>query len=362
MAKLKIGLICHDSIRNNQRVVITNLAKLIGDSCELIVVTGAGGSSAAVESVVSVITVPIPRLNVYGWGYASRARYRLEKECPDIVVCVSHPFPLGFILALTNGLFTSKLVIRMTGDQFSERRIHKNPIVRLRKRLMHDYLLPKIIARADAILCVGEVLANQLVERGVSTSLVKVLPQPVDARSPHRLGYERREDIRQALGISPSSKMVITVGSVTYGKGADRLPILLEMTESADPALHFVIVGTGALFETISRVDHPRFHILGAQPREQTQELIAASDILLHPTRRDALPNVVLEALLHRVTIVSTPVGEIPKYVSNIAETDEDLAALLVSSNLNVDPIPAWFSWDEQRESYALFFQKLADS
>ena len=356
----RIGLICHETVRNNQSVVVTNLIKLVGSRFRLSCATGVDSNVPESFGELHLRRVEVPRLNVYSFGYVLRAAYRLwSEDQPDLLLCVSHPFPLGFWLLVLRNFYPTRIAVRMTGDQFAERTIHRNPLVQLRKYIMHEVIMPRVLCRADALLCVGEGIAEQVVSRGIPNDRVYVIPQPVDTQLFVPISPARRAAIRAEIGVKVGERMALTVGSHTYGKGLDRLPRLVDLTRKAAKPVHFVTVGDGPMRIELEALGESRLHVLGQQPRERTLELFAAADVLLHPTRRDALPNVILEAIGFGLPIVSTQVGEIPRFVTNIAGTDSELATLIMKEDLEAEPVPDWFDWGVQKARYASVFERI---
>ena len=352
MRRLRIGLICHDTVRNNQRLVVRNITALLSSDYDFCFVTS---DKAPVEATLTTrrLEVPLPRLDIYSCRYISRATKKLVRDFdPDILICVSHPFPLGFATVLLRPRGRAKLILRMTGDQFEERKIHSSPLTRFRKVIMHEMLMPRVLSRADLLLCVGQRLANQLLDRKITPKIVKVMPQPFDASQIAELSVCDRAKVRSELGIQESDIMVLSVGTHSVGKGYDRFPDFIKLTQKAKKTIKFVTVGDGPLRSVLSSMEHERLTVIGSLTREDVVSLMKAADILLHPTRRDALPNVVLEALALGVPIVSTPVGEIPSYITNIGVTNTDLVELLLSEDLVVDRLPEAFSWEGQQNAY----------
>lgn len=356
----RIGLICLESMPNNQRVVVTNLGNLLGRQFRLFCVTGTHADLPANHSPIQMRSVEVPRFNPRSFGYVLHAGRKLWMEdLPDALICVSNPFPHGLGLLLFRRFYPTRIVLRITGDHFRERAIHRNPLVRLRKYLMHEMLMPRILRHADALLCVGVEIAEQLVHRGIPRDRVYVLPQPVDTNLFPRISPERRSAIRTELGIKSGECMALTVSSHNYGKGLDRLPYLVELTRNAIKPVQFVTVGDGPLRSKLDEMRLPRLHVLGPRSREATLELFAAADLLVHPTRRDGLPNVILEAIGFGLPIVSTPVGEIPRYVSNIANSEAGLAALVMKGDLEAERVPGWFDWESQKTRYEAVFKQI---
>jgi exopolysaccharide biosynthesis WecB/TagA/CpsF family protein len=56
-----------------------------------------------------------------------------------------------------------------------------------------------------------------------------------------------------------------------------------------------------------------RMSVPGWVDRERTRDLLSAADILVLPSRHEAMPIAVIEAMAYRVAVVTTPVGVIPE-------------------------------------------------
>jgi glycosyltransferase involved in cell wall biosynthesis len=118
---------------------------------------------------------------------------------------------------------------------------------------------------------------------------------------------------RRELGLE-SSLIIATVGSVTASKGiGDLIASAAVMKQMGLDAAH-IVIGTGEEAE-LQRIRleaahlgvADRIHFLGF--RADVPALLAASDILLHPSHNEALPTVVLEAMAAGIPTVVTDSG-----------------------------------------------------
>jgi glycosyltransferase involved in cell wall biosynthesis len=358
---LRIGLLASPRILDNQRAVLENLSKLLGDEFELDLLTGAG-ASVPPGFKGQVFHTRLRRPDPYGLRYATSALVsynRLRK--PDLLINVSHPFPLGAAVAITGRMLGVPTVVRMTGDPFAERMIHDNPLVRARKWVVHEHLLPLMLRLADGIVSVGPAIADALLKRGVPAEKVRVLPQPFDAEIFVRNGLDKQA-ARRELGLSPDKRVVLYVGSLSHGKGTDRLAAIARIVQKQNSNLQFCVAGDGPMASELAGFAAEDLLWLGRVPRERMKYAFCAADVLLHPTRSDGLPNVVLEALTAGLPVVSTTVGEIPKYVSNIADDEQSLAELVTRDDLVCDVLPASFEWSAQRDAYRELLHYSANS
>jgi glycosyltransferase involved in cell wall biosynthesis len=105
-------------------------------------------------------------------------------------------------------------------------------------------------------------------------------------------------------------------------------------------------VGDGPLFASLRTAVvqaglHERIMLLGA--RDDATELMAAADLLVLPSWREGLPNVVLEAMQAGCPVVATRVGGIPEAVDDgatglLVPRDDDAALAAALARLEGDP------------------------
>lgn len=125
-----------------------------------------------------------------------------------------------------------------------------------------------------------------------------------------------RSRIRGALGLPENAVVAIMVGIMRPGKGHREL---LDAIRHIDPAIRFLLVGDGPLradLEARAACLPPR-QVFFTGYRPDVTELMAASDLVVHPSRFDALPTALLSALAVGRPIVASDVGGIPEIVTS---------------------------------------------
>ncbi|WP_423600006.1 glycosyltransferase [Roseateles sp. MS654] len=111
-------------------------------------------------------------------------------------------------------------------------------------------------------------------------------------------------DLREELGLPPDRLVVITVARLHPSKGVDILIRAFVDRPAMDAAL--IIVGEGKCERQLRRLaaGDPRIHLLGF--RSDVDALLSASDIFVSPSREEAMPLAVLEAMRAGLPIVAT--------------------------------------------------------
>ncbi|GAA1861149.1 glycosyltransferase [Pseudonocardia ailaonensis] len=144
-----------------------------------------------------------------------------------------------------------------------------------------------------------------------------VLPNGVAA--PGTLGAEDRATVRRELGAGEGKVLAVTASLMRPEKGH---ALLLDAVERipADAGIVFALAGDGPLrAELEARVAataalRDRVRFLGY--RDDVPALLAAADLVVHPSLADALPTTLMHALGVGTPVVATRVGGIADIVT----------------------------------------------
>jgi glycosyltransferase involved in cell wall biosynthesis len=126
-----------------------------------------------------------------------------------------------------------------------------------------------------------------------------------------------RRRLREAWGVAEDDVVAITIGRFDHEKGYDMLLDALSLLRAAPcwPKLKLVWVGDGPLLPRARRlaklVAGDQVLLLGE--RHDITDILDAADMLVHPSRCEGLPLVVLEAMAKALPVIATPVGGIPE-------------------------------------------------
>jgi glycosyltransferase involved in cell wall biosynthesis len=124
--------------------------------------------------------------------------------------------------------------------------------------------------------------------------------------------------VRAELGLSPDDLVVGMLGVLRPGKGHDEAAAAVARLRRAFPGLRLVVAGDGPSREAVARAMAP----LGeaavlAGHRGDVMAVLDAVDILLHPSKVEAFPTAVLEAMAAGVPVVASAVGGIPEILAD---------------------------------------------
>lgn len=124
--------------------------------------------------------------------------------------------------------------------------------------------------------------------------------------------------IRRELGLGAEDLVVGMVSALRTEKAHDVAIAAVARLREDFPRLRLLIAGQGAGREEIARLaaQHGDAVVMtGARP--DVMALFDAIDVCLHPSRADALPTTLIEAMAASVPVVATDVGGIPEIVQD---------------------------------------------
>lgn len=241
----------------------------------------------------------------------------------------------------------------------------------------------KAIAECDRVIAVSQQLAGEVLKLGQPRFPVRVVRNGVDMQV-----FRPRADkqlVRGTLGLPRNGIGICMVGRLVIEKGIGELLTafgdLVAEYEGTDVWL--TIVGDGParrLTEDWVRgqgLEH-RVFLAGARPHAEIADWIGACDILVLPTYREGLPNVVLEAMACGLPVVATEVGGIPEAVGpgtailvpprQAPRLASALGSLISSSSLReslgsagLERVREKFSWERSAEELEHIYEEVVD-
>ncbi|MFC0398012.1 glycosyltransferase family 4 protein [Paraburkholderia rhizosphaerae] len=160
--------------------------------------------------------------------------------------------------------------------------------------------------RSDRVIAVSEDEANHLRESlGVPTHIVETILNGIT-----KPDLVSKSEAREALALSKDALVVGFVGRLEFQKGVDRLVRIASAVKDRGLAhVVFAVVGPGD-FASAANMPRdaipPNLRLVGPIP--DARRYFSAFDIFALPSRYEAFPYVILEAMAANVPIISTRV------------------------------------------------------
>jgi glycosyltransferase involved in cell wall biosynthesis len=147
-----------------------------------------------------------------------------------------------------------------------------------------EWLEARMLARTDGMFVVSEILRRHLVDRGVRSDRVIVVPNGADVTRFHPGAAD--PEVRRMLG--DNSVVVGFVGSFARFHGIEQLQHAIDFLCLRRPDVRFLLVGAGEMSgdlkaHCIREGLEDRVHFSGHVPPERVPALMACADILLAP-------------------------------------------------------------------------------
>jgi len=221
------------------------------------------------------------------------------------------------VVVYAAALFGVPTIIHLHGSGFDQFYLRLHP--------RFQRIVGGMFARARTILVLGEVWRRFLVEQvGVDPGKITILYNGVP--KPRRL----------SVPVAGEPCRIVMLGRLEPRKGVPELLAALGSDSLKARAWRAVLAGDGDVEGTRQRAAAlglaDRIEVPGWIAAERAEALLEAADILVLASHAENMPMSVLEALAHRVAVVTTPVGTTPEIlqdgVSALFAPPGDIAAL----------------------------------
>lgn len=222
-------------------------------------------------------------------------------------------YPSGYVGAKLGQLLRKPVVLTVHGSDVHQRTRADHPYPLMRKRTL------VALAEVDSIIAVSRALKARMVELGVASQKVAVIPGGFVRE---RFSVLDREEARRQLGLREEGPVILFVGSLVTIKGVD---VLLEATaelRTAGADVRLIIVGDGPL-RTQLKAKASQLGLDGSVlwagpiPNEDVSRFMGACDVFVLPSLNEGLGLVCLEALACGRPVVGSRVGGIPEIITD---------------------------------------------
>lgn len=263
---------------------------------------------------------------------------QLRRTPADVVVLNSYDVAYGYLtlarpqtpsIFVYHSSFHSTAVERLAAAGAVGRLAHRAA------RAFVEHVERVTFERSDAIVAVSSFSRSEIESRlGHVDSRIQIIPTGVDT---HLFSPGDRAAARARAAISPSARVLLTVGRLVPVKRYDRAVRALAILATKDPLVELVIVGDGpelpvlrALASTLGVSARVRF--AGFADGELLRDLYRAADLLLCTSEFENWSLTLLEALGCGTPAIGTPRGGTPDLLTEVD-------ARLVTSDVSPEAI-----------------------
>jgi glycosyltransferase involved in cell wall biosynthesis len=129
-----------------------------------------------------------------------------------------------------------------------------------------------------------------------------------------------RDQVRQELGLSKTSRLILTVGRLDLEKGYGDLASVIPQIIKEFPEARFIWVGEGqhrAYLTHQVREYGIEDQVLFLGYRTDVRRLLKSADLFIFPTHYEGMPFALLEAMAHNIPIVTSDASGIPEIIQH---------------------------------------------
>ncbi|SCX95456.1 glycosyltransferase family 4 protein [Desulfoluna spongiiphila] len=241
----------------------------------------------------------------------------LEKSFSFDVIDAHYMYPDAFAAVLLGKALNKPVTVSARGSD-----IHQ-----FSNLAMIRPLLRYTLTQADAVISVCASLKEMMVELGIPSYKVSVIPNGIDGTAFYPAD---RAEARQRLGIPLDARVILSVGSLIRLKGHH---LLVEafgriVAEEPDHTCLYIVgdgVERGALHRQVEALGlGSRVVLCGQVPHGTLVDYYNAADLFFLGSEREGWPNVISESLACGTPVVATRVNGIPEIVRS-----DDLGVLV---------------------------------
>jgi|GEM_PF-803489 len=169
------------------------------------------------------------------------------------------------------------------------------------------------IRRADRIVIVSQAVGRIYQETGFPSHKMIWLPNPPPLSIPLAA-----EDSLQTRLSPNGKKVVLFVGKLSLGKGADVLLNAIPEILKRLPETSFLFVGRLTRAVNVPEAVRPHIQLLGHLTQQEVHQVYSRCDVVVVPSVwPEPYPRVALEAIAHRKPVVASRIGGIPEIVQD---------------------------------------------
>lgn len=285
---------------------VEELVKEIAKKRKVIVLTYEKLGRKSTKNI-EIREISLPKISwLRGLIFIFKSLVELRKLPKDVKIIHAHYLhPPGTVAIIFKKFFRKDCKVVIT--------LHGSDITNLYRNKLYRFFLRKILKNANTITCVSEFLKRKVKESLNKEVIVTYTGLPkIKVRS----SYSK---IREKLKIKKNEIIVSYFGVLEKHKGIDVFINLAEKFSSKN--VKFLIAGKGSWRKKIEKIAGKNENVfyLGSLSREEVLKYMKASDIIVVPSRREALGLTALEANYLGKAVIGLKTQGLKEVLSGIA-------------------------------------------
>jgi glycosyltransferase involved in cell wall biosynthesis len=241
--------------------------------------------------------------------------------------------------------------MRLPGDKFNIYKQEKG-FKKIKEYIQNNVIGIIAFKLARNIIVLGEYLKKELISRGIKETKINNIYQPINVEQFSRV--DKNDRYKKNLALPHNKKVILYVGRLTYEKGADRLLKIIQEVLKRKDDVFFLIIGDGPYKGRFEKING-HLTIIDSVPIQEIDQYYKAADLFLFPSRREGVPNVVLEAISCGLPVISSRVGELPYLLPFTLKDSDDFINYILNEDWHkarANGLSKKFNWEHLKKQY----------
>jgi len=175
----------------------------------------------------------------------------------------------------------------------------------------------KLLQQADGMIAISNEIRKELEDNGFSPTNIYDIPNGVNTSLYYPVDLEAKTNLRNKLGLPGDKRIFVFSGKLTRRKGLDTLLTAWGKTVQAKKTGMLVLLGSGHgqddsmeayLQNSIKEFDLEE-SVLALGDVANVADYLQTADVFIFPSRREGLPNSLLEAMACGLICIVSDIG-----------------------------------------------------
>ncbi|MEW6675145.1 MAG: glycosyltransferase family 4 protein [Nitrospirota bacterium] len=290
-----------------------------GHQCDVITCRLAGAEKYEVKNGVRIYRVSVPRFADRHW-YTFFAIYRSIKSSRDADIIHTMTYNGAFPAWLASRI-NHKPVVMMPLEVLGKK-WYKLGFSRFAALTYHFFERFILSLRYDTHVCISKNTMKSLEKWGIPAEKLHLIYPGVDYRIFDYRKEEKRQEIREKLGIKDDTFLYMYHGRPGMIKGVECLvravPLIKERIKNSRLLLVLAKKPAVKYQEIIEIIQKQNLDVIliDPLPQEELPYYIAASDCVVVPSLNEGFGFTCVEACAMKKPVVATDVGSLPEVIS----------------------------------------------
>ena len=301
----------------------------------------------------------------------------IKKNNFDIVHVHGHHYPICWLAINSAHKHGIKSILSMHGMYALNPNVlgGKSKI----EELFNKYIFSNMLSKTNVVIGGTKQIIDYAKKYEKSIDKFVIVPNGVNTKN-YKLNINKKGEYRNKYNIKKNSLLLLFVGRFEEVKGIIEFTAAVKSIIIQYPGIFEVMIVGGGKLESYIKSTTEGFkdiHILQWQPNEKIHEIFIMADIFILPSKFEALPLTIIEAMNAHLHIVYSPVGGVSDILEGYSKktllsnvTSENIYNIIITllkdelylrNDINSYDYAEKFDWDNISKEINQIYKKLKE-